>query len=156
MRTCPYKAKYVDPTEKYYPKCADKCPDDGDYKYIDNELTTEGLKICVKSCKNLEPIAYIYEDPDNNKYKTCVRYCPDEVPYVSYDFDNPQCVDECYDKDDGDATKYYIDDLTTPGKKLCVPSCKLLNPLAYIYEDPDLANKLRCVRVCPEDKPFVD
>ena len=97
----------MDPTEKYYPKCTASCSGDI-YKYIDNELTTDGLKICVKSCKNLEPTAYIYNDPDNDNQDTCVRTCPDEVPYVSYDFDNPQCSNNC--------NSLYIDDLTTPGK----------------------------------------
>ena len=41
--------------------------------YLDNEITTSGLKICVDSCKNLGTIAYIYVDPDNNDMKTCMR-----------------------------------------------------------------------------------
>eukprot|EP00828_Plagiopyla_frontata_P047387 TRINITY_DN873_c0_g1_i8.p1 TRINITY_DN873_c0_g1~~TRINITY_DN873_c0_g1_i8.p1 ORF type:complete len:2601 (+),score=459.84 TRINITY_DN873_c0_g1_i8:925-8727(+) len=155
VRICPYKALYVDPTDKHYPKCTADCPD-GEYKYIDNELTTSGLKICVKSCKNLEPTSYIYKDPDNGDRDTCIRSCPDEVPYVTYDLDNPKCADKCYDSTNADATKYYIDDLTTPGQKFCVPSCKTLNPIAYIYVDPDLSSKERCVRKCPEDKPYVD
>ena len=115
MRTCPYKALYVDPTDEHYPKCTADCPNDGEYKYIDNELTTSGLKICVKSCKNLEPTSYIYKDPDNGDRDTCIRSCPDEVPYVTYDLDNPKCADKCYDSTNADPTKYYIDDLTTPG-----------------------------------------
>ena len=84
MRTCPYKAKYVDPTETHYPICAKSCPTDANgYQYIDDELTTPGLKICVKSCKNLVPPAFIYTDTDNESRKTCKRICPNEVPYVN-------------------------------------------------------------------------
>ena len=56
-------------------KCVNKCPND---YYIDNELTTVGVKMCVKLCKNLKPIAYIYNDPGFNK-EICVRTCPPEA-----------------------------------------------------------------------------
>ena len=31
--------------------------------------------MCVPSCKNLVPTAYIYDDPDRNM-KVCTRKCP--------------------------------------------------------------------------------
>ena len=54
-------------------------------------MIAQGLKICVKSCKNLEPAAYIYTDPDLNGKERCVRVCPDDKPFIdpSADIDHP-------------------------------------------------------------------
>ena len=81
-----------------------------------------------------------------------MRKCPDSAPYIDYrNKDIPECVSTC-------ATDFFIDDITTPGVKICVRSCKNLNPTAYVYEDSDITatNKNRCVRTCPANKPYID
>ena len=66
---------YVDETtDPNNPTCVTSCPTG---YYIDG-LTTDKYKICVKSCRNLIPTAFIYEDPDNSNKKTCVRACPSD------------------------------------------------------------------------------
>ena len=80
VRKCPESSKYVDYSDKDYPKCGTTCPDNF---YID-ELTSGGVSMCVRSCKELNPVAYVYEDSDltcNNK-KRCVRACPAKKPYI--------------------------------------------------------------------------
>ena len=100
----------------------------------------------MPSCKNLFPTAFIYP----STLKKCVTYCPynnEEKKYVdeTTDPDNPTCVEKC-------PSGYYIDSLTTDKFRTCVKSCRNLNPIAYIYPDPDNDNKLTCVRACPSDK----
>ena len=69
------------------------------YYYIDN-ITTTNVTMCVKSCKLLNPTAYIYEDPDNGAKETCVRSCPIDKPYVNIaDENNPKCDVACYSKE---------------------------------------------------------
>ena len=62
VRECPSNM-YVNPIDPDNPKCSTKCPT---HYYLDNELTTPGLKICVESCHTLPQPSYIYIDPDNN------------------------------------------------------------------------------------------
>ena len=53
--------------------------------------------MCVKSCKNLNPPAYIYADPDNGGKETCVRVCPIDKPYVNIKDPNfPKCDSVCH------------------------------------------------------------
>ena len=95
------------------------------------------------------PTAYVYTDGDDNNYKKCVNECPSEVPYVdSSDEDHPKCASDCpiIDSANPNAGYYYIDNVTTIGVKMCVKSCKLLNPTAYIYNDPDNGDKETCLR----------
>ena len=89
---------------------------------------------CVKSCKNLNPTAYLYTDPDISK-TTCIRKCPASAAYVNpINEDQPTCSSTC-------PTLYYLDnELTTDGLKICVPSCHNLIPPAYIYVDTDNNN----------------
>ena len=59
-------------------RCVAECPL---HTYMDDELTLAGEKICVPSCKNLIPTAYIYWDEeilsgDNVNKEKCVRKCP--------------------------------------------------------------------------------
>ena len=75
--------KYIDYSDKNYPTCSASCPTGF---YID-ELTTSGLSMCVRSCKELNPVAYAYFDGDltiTNKNR-CVRTCPDATPYIRLD-----------------------------------------------------------------------
>ena len=70
VRVCPVDKPYVNIADENNPKCDTKCYSKDDKSiehYIDDELTTPGLKICVKSCEELKPTAYIYNDPDINK-----------------------------------------------------------------------------------------
>ena len=107
--------------------------------------------MCVPSCKNLEPIAYIYIDGDNSNKETCIRKCPDNY-YVDYtDLDKPKC------KKIADAPANYYLDTITDGVGIYVQSCKDLVPTAYINDDGSGVKK--CVRKCPETadgKIYVD
>ena len=83
--------------------------------------------MCVKSCKNLNPPAYIYADPDNGGKETCVRVCPIDKPYVNIKDPNfPKCDSVCHSQ--GNIQHYIDDELTTPGLKICVKSCLDLEP----------------------------
>ena len=76
----------------------------------------DGTKVCVSSCKNLEPTAYI--NTVNNK---CVRNCADtSLPYLDLSvFDKPTCVITC---------PTYYEELTYDNKKICVSTCKNIIP----------------------------
>ena len=50
LSDCPPNAPYVNPYDPNNPKCSSSCPV---HYYLDDELSTKGLKICVKSCNNL-------------------------------------------------------------------------------------------------------
>ena len=125
IRKCPDSVKYIDKTtDTENPRCTATCPAN---HYID-EVTIVGEKVCVTSCKNKIPTAYLYIDTsDSNKIK-CVHTCPDSVKYLdtTTDPDNPKCVSTC-------PNNYFIDELTTPGVKLCVPSCYNLEHNFYIF-----------------------
>ena len=62
------------------PECVANCDSIG---YID-ELTDKNKKVCTKSCKDLVPVAYIYNK--TSPYK-CVTTCPDEAKYLKYIYD---------------------------------------------------------------------
>ena len=68
------------------------------------------------------------------------------------DADNPKCVTSC-------PNEYYIDEITddiNDSVKLrkCVPSCKDLEPAAYIYFESD---RYKCIRNCSlSDKIYVN
>ena len=50
--------------------------------------------MCVPSCKNLEPIAYIFTDSGNDNKLTCIRKCPTNY-YVDWtDLDHPKCSNQ--------------------------------------------------------------
>ena len=55
-------------------KCVDECPEG---YYIDSLTTNASL--CVKSCKNLEPSAYI-----DFTTKECVDVCSGDNKYLNY------------------------------------------------------------------------
>ena len=65
---------YIDETDINNPKCTSACPDGS---YIDT-LTYTNKIVCVKSCKNLIPVAFV-DAKDVNK-KKCTRTCPSNVP----------------------------------------------------------------------------
>ena len=56
-RSCKDLSKYVDPEDPDRPTCADKCPEN----YYLDEDTFDKEDVCVPSCKNLVPTAYIYQ-----------------------------------------------------------------------------------------------
>ena len=65
--------------------------------YID-DLTTVDLNMCVPSCLNLEPSAYIFEDSTSDNKKKCIHNCPEELKYVDMsNKDHPECVSQCPD-----------------------------------------------------------
>lgn len=47
---------------------SETCDSESDYPYSDG-LTVDGRHICVSSCKNLNPTAYIYETTHTYSYK---------------------------------------------------------------------------------------
>ena len=56
---------YLRPNDKKELIFYNSCDTESLYKYSDNGLTKTGFNICVSSCKNLNPIAYIYDDGTN-------------------------------------------------------------------------------------------
>ena len=102
VRECPPYTE--DGKTKYYyidaksdpenPTCVKTCPE----KHYIDELSIEGLKMCVPSCNNLIPPAIIYSDSDNANKKKCVRLCPttgDLYADFATDSINPECKAEC-------------------------------------------------------------
>ena len=74
-------------TDVDHPICASKCPDSA--KYID-PLTNSNSKVCVSSCKNLLPTAYINKAGD-----TCTRSCEAGEVIDKTDSDKPKCATTC-------------------------------------------------------------
>lgn len=93
--------------------------------------------MCVRSCKELNPVAYVYEDSDltcNNK-KRCVRACPAKKPYIQFDkSEQPVCETECNATSD----YKYIDELSVEGVKMCVKSCQNMKHNAYIFDNGEI------------------
>ena len=78
-----------------------------------DSLTVPETPVCVQSCENLLPTAYIANG-------ACKRSCADleGIIYISNaNPDNPACVNECPE------ILPYIDNLTIPGSPICVKSC---------------------------------
>ena len=75
-------------------------------------------------------------DGSKSKCKTACPYDDGAKYYVdaTTDSDNPKCVINC-------PANHYIDDLTTTGLRICVPSCLNLEPTAYIYADSTISNR---------------
>ena len=97
-------------------------------------MTNTSESVCVLSCKNLVPTAYI-------KGTMCVRSCgKDENNKVLFiDFsskDAPKCSDSC-------PLGFYKESLTNSDLPTCVNSCKNLIPTAYINKAGDT-----CTRSC--------
>ena len=97
-------------------------------------MTNSSESVCVTSCKNLIPTAYI-------KGTICVRSCDkDESENVLYiDFsskDAPKCSASC-------PSGFYKDSLTNSDSPTCVNSCKNLIPTAYINKAG-----VACTRSC--------
>ena len=64
------------------PTCMARCADD--YYSYEQKTNISTTIVCVPTCKDLDPIAYIYinsSEPEANK-NTCVHTCPDTVKYV--------------------------------------------------------------------------
>jgi len=84
------------------------------------------LKICVHSCNNLKPSAYVYKDKEDLDKLKCKRECPSAAPYIDNNSSSitqlhPTCVEICPEN-------LYLDELTMPNRKICVDSCKNLIP----------------------------
>ena len=60
-------------TDPSNPKCATSCPDGS---YID-EISNSSRRVCVKSCRNLHPVAYVNIDT-----KSCISSCPTDKKLV--------------------------------------------------------------------------
>ena len=132
-------------TDPDNPKCVEKCPDN---HYIDS--LTSDFRVCVPSCNDLVPPAIIYTISDDKE--ECIRVCP-EGYYADFatDAKNPKCVDACPPNSyiDNTTINNYTDNDSGKVLKRCVPSCKNLNPTAYIYVDKDNGNKETCISLCP-------
>ena len=130
------------------PECKDDCPDN---YYIDN-LSEQGMHICVPSCLTLTPKAYYFVD--SNGKEVCTRSCKQidhdyndataKKDYkVSSNITNPKCDSECKEGE-------FIDSLSEEPEEFCVKSCKNLEPSAYIYDKDDDSTP-KCVRACNKD-----
>ena len=115
--------------------CANACPS-GKYVYE----VSANLKLCVDSCKDLNPTAYIDEvTVGETIIKKCSTSCIGDLPKIdATDINNPKCASTCPDG-------AYIDTLTYVNKVVCVSSCKNLIPI-IAYIDP---NNNKCTRFCP-------
>ena len=86
-------APYIDDIDGITPKCVDLCSTHATNKYID-ELSYKdkdgSIKVCVKSCKALNPPAYI-DETEATKFK-CTISCPETKALISSDY---KCVSAC-------------------------------------------------------------
>ena len=84
---------YIDDIDGINPKCVDLCSTHANNIYID-ELSYKdidgSIKVCVKSCKALNPPAYI-DDSIATKSK-CTNNCPNKKELISSDY---RCVAAC-------------------------------------------------------------
>ena len=141
VRVC-LSNKVVDYTDYENPKCADKCPNNwyknkiAQYYY---NVTWSELSVCVTSCKNLIPTAYIYDDAG---VATCKTECPSDKKYIdAVDPDYPKCVANCPEN-------YFIDKITDSKFMYCVPSCLNLRPTTFIFADPSNGDRKTCITNC--------
>ena len=107
-------------------------------------MTNSSESVCVPSCKNLLPTAYIIKST-----KQCVRVCPSgTLPYID-DIKalHPECVALC-----SEGSNKLIDTFTYSNLKVCTKLCKTLEPVAYI--DPTVPET--CVHSCPSANSYVD
>jgi len=112
-------------------------------------MTFTNRKLCIDSCKNLLPMAYI--DSSVVNFSKCVRTCPASLSYLdtTTDIKHPKCVASC------PADHKYIDSLTTLGLNFCVDSCKKTIPKSFI--DEISPGKLpTCVVKCLPTAPNLD
>ena len=152
---------YIDETDSEEPSCTKACP--GTAPYI-NSLTNSKAPVCVSSCKNLIPSAFI-----NKEENQCVESCTygENTFYIDDTNADPKCTDSCPE------AALYLDDLTNPSSPICVSSCKNLIFSAFINKEgnkcvesciydentfyiDDTNADPKCTDSCPEAAPYLD
>ena len=117
------------------------CQDSCDTKYYLDTLTYENISLCVPSCRNLVPEAYVHVPKDEN-YNQCTRSAPNATHiYLVPKSDTNELTfsDKC------DDTYPYSDGLTITGLHICVKSCNNLNPPAFVHKTGEISE---CFRDC--------
>ena len=152
-------------------ECLPTCPD-GEYKYISNNglhcyssctydtgypLVSIDNKHCVSgcdtsngefqngdsSCKSGCEYPYEYEIAGENK---CIQTCKDNNLY--YNKNEKLCLHHC--EESSTYKIEYINDST--GIKTCTDKCDDTKTFVYINDGPPIT--MKCVDVCPSDKPY--